>query len=206
MAATVALWKAYGISQLYNHIPFAVAAVLFIIFVIGTALGFRFATLSLACVLLFAVAIPGFFFRSSDYSVLLHGDQRDLQRDVYNGAFHLVATVEKISPPSLGPVAFWYRANNRLLGSVQSAFLYGYSRLNLKSPISSEKLRSEIEQTRTLVVLASNFTEVDRTLVTLHQAGIRTSTLLRPSSVVTSGVTWRQSCAFYLSRQGTAPP
>jgi hypothetical protein len=78
------------------------------------------------------MAIVIFYFGATHYYTALHDPSlRAPERDLYTGAVFLQNVVAQTLPVSAGPVGFWYgnRPEDAMFDSVQSTFLWSYSRV-----------------------------------------------------------------------------
>jgi hypothetical protein len=171
----------YGLLPVYYQIPYAVFISAFGLFIAGAIIANRQAQIALICVLLFALAIPTFFLRttSQDYQILEDTRMGAAGHDLYLGAVHLIRSVEAVAPPSVGTLGFVYQSDtpsHRFLYTMQSTYLYDYSRL-LYPPGDNTTFKKQVAQRSDVVVLGLNTSEVDRILARLRAIGLRTHVL-----------------------------
>jgi hypothetical protein len=179
IVAELVLWRAYSVNRAYDEIPYTVFILLFVLFIASLTLRIRYAAIALACLLAFTVTIPGLFFRVSYYGELESKDGSIDGHDAFSGALEFTNQIEKVAPPSLGSLAFWFAQepyNHWILGSVQSIYLYR-GRPSIEPPIVNDALRTELAQKKALVILGLTPDEVSYLLSALHYGGIRTHTL-----------------------------
>jgi hypothetical protein len=172
------LWKLLEFDSRYATISYVVFVLPLFLFVIGSAAEVRYASTASVCIIVSLLAISPFFLRSSaDYGSLL--EHVPYEMDVYAGAINLANAVERVAPLDSGPIRFWYATQpggHWLLGSITSIYL-GSRLWGSEPPTVTEKLRENIAQTSTVVVLGLTAAEVDRSVASLHQARIATRTL-----------------------------
>jgi len=120
--------------------------------------------------------------RRDDYERIQSSSQAVLEKDVYDGAIFLADTVSKL-PPVLGPVGFWYGAGqeDEYLNSIQSMYLWGYSRVfpadGTGMPAMNGEIRKAIQNKRFLVLLGRNEAALQAGLVSLSASNITFSIL-----------------------------
>jgi hypothetical protein len=138
--------------------------------------------LGLAAVMLLTAWVP---YRSRDYNKMHDATTASLERDVYRGAWELLAIVRETAPLTKGNVGFWYANREpapRSLGSVQlsgwldsiqSTHLWSFSRLQPLAatggmPALDERTIKAIETRRFVVLLGLTDLEVTRGLHALE--------------------------------------
>jgi hypothetical protein len=145
----------------------------------GASLVTRHAELGLVMLVLAGVASPVPFYKmpGRTYEVI-HDSRADLEWDVYGAAVKLQHVVSHYSP-STGAVGFWYtNRTGSLLRSVQSVYLWGYSRLELADkpgdgmPTLTPAVIARIRLFRYLVLLSETAGEVERAKAALSSAGV----------------------------------
>ncbi len=93
------------------------------------------------------------------------------EKDVYAGAINLIDIVKKYAPIDYGPVGFWYENEwpTSSLNSIQSTFLWGYSRIHspdpdldkIGMPSMTDVTRENIFKYRFLVLMSEKKEVVD---------------------------------------------
>jgi hypothetical protein len=116
----------------------------------------------------------------SDYSGIHNAAWGDLESNTYWGSVELLRWIGQQAPPNEGRVGFWYSNDGRhsAISSVQSIFLWGYSRVqdwDLPSglPILDAVTRKNIDACHYIVLLGFSAEEIDSGLVALRDGGIR---------------------------------
>ena len=121
--------------------------------------------------------IPVYFLQSTfEYQELADYSQVQSERDVFLGALNLINVVESTLPPSSGPVGFWYAQQpglHWLLVSVQSTYLYAYSRLPGEAPKPSADFINALSQKKNLVILGLTDSEVANSVAAVYHAGVQ---------------------------------
>lgn len=125
-----------------------------------------------------AAIMPLSFQQSSFYSDMATTDPKT-EWDVYRGAIFLQKFVNSQLQPNQ-PIGFWYRNGDRhtALDSVQSIFLWGYSRLppspkqNAGMPVVDDAFKDALSSRRFVVLLGMTSDEIDAGLTALGTAGI----------------------------------
>jgi hypothetical protein len=120
------------------------------------------------------------------YSALHDRQWARLEYDVYAGSVRLLNIVGTMLAPNNGPVGFWYAdtPSHTLLNSIQSTYLWGYSRLlhfgdmMTLSAIDANAL-TRLANFRYLVLLGIKPGEVETGLRLLHAAGVDTIEIRR---------------------------
>jgi hypothetical protein len=128
--------------------------------------------LGLASVMLLTAWVP---YRSADYSGMHDATGASLERDVYRGAWELLAIVKQTAPLAKGNVGFWYanHAQPGSLDSIQATHLWGPSRLQPWGatdgmPVLDEPTIKAMETRRFVVLLGLTELEVTRGLHALE--------------------------------------
>jgi hypothetical protein len=163
-------------------------AVLGVLCVAAVAAPVRYARLGLIVLVLGTVASPVPFYRTpAGFYRAIHDGNPGLEWDVYRAAIELEHLVSRY-PPSGGAAGFWY--TNRpesLLNSVQSMFLWRYSRLaapgdpNDGMPALPDPVRQRIPMFRYLFLLAERPEELEQGRQALDAAGVKTRILGKDS-------------------------
>jgi hypothetical protein len=159
-------------------------AVLGVAAVTGAAIGTRHPRLGLTLLVLTAVASPvPFYTMPRRYYSVIHDDDPDLEWDVYRAAVELRHVVSHY-PSSVGAAGFWYtNSPDSFLNSVQSMFLWGYSRLaapgdpDAGMPAVTDQVRQRIQMFRYLFLLGERLEEIEQGRQALEAAGVKTRVL-----------------------------
>jgi hypothetical protein len=113
---------------------------------------------------------------TTQYGLVASPAERQREWDVYHGAVFLQKFVNAQVLPSQA-IGFWYSNNDGLLGSIQSIFLWEYSRVapwgedHPGMPLLDEATRTAIAKKKFLVLLATPEAEMDSGLNALRGAG-----------------------------------
>jgi hypothetical protein len=130
----------------------------------------------LCVVLVCVVAIPVSFYHSDEDYVALHSRTQGIEEwDVYRGSEFLQATIRRVINPRGDYVRFWYNGalpRHANLNSVQSTYLWGYSRITRMPELDASAL-DKISKARYLVLLGLTDGENDKALASLSNARIR---------------------------------
>ncbi len=150
------------------------------------AISRRYRTIALACFVLALAASANLFysFTNGTYAAI-HLSNPALEWDVYRAAVTLQRFISRY-PPERGAAGFWYAGRqNSMLNSVQSMYLWGYSRLadptdvNDGMPVVNHRLLNRIQVSRYLVLLAETERELEEGQRALGAAGVKTRTIGR---------------------------
>jgi hypothetical protein len=113
-----------------------------------------------------------------------------IEADTYWGAIDLLRWVGNLIPPAQGRVGFWYSNDDRhrIFNSVQSVFLWGYSRIQSWTddrgmPVIDEETRKNIESYRYIVLLGFSLKEIDAGVSALRIGGIQFAEIERKTFV-----------------------
>lgn len=92
--------------------------------------------------------------------------------DLKYGVYSLVDKVKELAPVKEGPIGFWYAPKNNNLNSLQSGFLWGYSRVIIGNelpgmPVIDEETITNLLRYNKLMLLGTSSEEVDRGLAAL---------------------------------------
>ncbi len=131
------------------------------------------------------LASNAFFLQYGFANIFGASDRRQLEWDVRDGTLYLLRFVSA-RVPTTAAIRFWYGNRDRYLNSVQSAHLWGFSRLS--SPTQSEAqmpalddgVRKRLESARYVAILGSD-AEIETAQRALQEAGIRVDVVARGS-------------------------
>jgi hypothetical protein len=109
------------------------------------------------------------------YGLVAGPAERQREWDVYHGAVFLQKFVDaRVSPSQT--IGFWYSNQDVLMTSIQSIFLYEYSRVAPQGrdhpgmPLLDETTRTAIAKKKFLVLLATSEAETDKALNAIREA------------------------------------
>jgi hypothetical protein len=127
----------------------------------------------LVVLLFFLVAVPIPFYHSfQDYHLLHSQTRRSEEWDVYHGAQYFQSAIGRVADPA-DVVKFWYggeSADHKNLNSIQSMYLWGFSRVG-QMPRIDQTFLNETASARYLVLLGVSASEIEdavRALVAAH--------------------------------------
>jgi hypothetical protein len=112
---------------------------------------------------------------TQQYGLVASPAERQREWDVYHGAVFLQKFVDARVSPSQA-IGFWYSNQDVLMTSIQSIFLYEYSRVapwgrdHPGMPLLDETTRTAIAKKKFLVLLASSEAETDSALSAIRAA------------------------------------
>ncbi|MGQ0581538.1 MAG: hypothetical protein ACT4O6_06355 [Reyranella sp.] len=138
--------------------------------------------------ILFLIALlssNAFFLQYGFARIFGNDDRRQLEWDIRDGSLYLQRFVAA-RVPTTAAIRFWYGNRDVYLNSVQSAHLWGFSRLS--SPTQSEAqmpslddgVRTRLASARYIAILGSDF-EIETALRALQGDGIRMDVVARGS-------------------------
>jgi len=141
-------------------------------------------TLTPAILFLVALFSSNAFFLHSGYARLYSDtNERQLEWDVRDGSLYLQRFVAA-HVPTKSRIWFWYGPRDKFLNSVQSAHLWGFSRLSspalsdAQMPVIDGGVRERLGAAQYLAILGTD-TEIDQALGALENAGIGARLLSR---------------------------
>lgn len=122
------------------------------------------------------------FYHSEEDYRLLHSRSKAMEEwDVYHSAIYFESAVGSLLDPHDGNVKFWYNGEfpgHKALNSVQSMYLWGYSRVPAM-PTIDDRFWIRMTDVRYLVALGLTDDEVNRALDALSRSGIKYAVLRR---------------------------
>jgi len=148
----------------------------------------------LVIIVIGVIAVPIPFYHSVETYSLLHSRTQNLEEwDVYRGARYFQATIGqtvdlRAAKIPRRAVRFWYGGSpkDRNLNSIQSMYLWGYSKLPDGLKIDDD-FRMDLGPARYLVLLGIDASEIEQRMAALTRASIPFNVLRRDQF---SGVVW----------------
>lgn len=147
----------------------------------------RYKKLQTSLILTSFILSPLIFYRSKEYSPLYENIAQE-EWDLYHGAIYLQKIITETLPPSLGKVGFWYsnKKDHMYFNSLQSMFLWGYSRLASTDPKVSDGMpviddvfRKGINNYKFITLLGINENEINEGYESLIKEGIPIKVILK---------------------------
>lgn len=185
VAVVLGIWFFYaslsGLIETLSIVAYVGAAILALVAIYQR----RCKTLSLAGLLLVFICANIIFYHKEPgsnwagrYSLIHDRSQRLIENDVYRGTLFLIRFVEQFRVQATGNIGFWYSNARKdlYLNSVQSAYLWGYSRVfggapETGMPIVDKATLRVLDGYEHLVLLGRSSADIEAGIEALRNIG-----------------------------------